>query len=78
MCLAIPAKILSTDKTTARASVSGVLRTIDIRLVPGAGAGDYVLVHAGFGIEKIDRKEAKKTLRALRELAASASRGRKE
>jgi hydrogenase expression/formation protein HypC len=68
MCLAIPAKILSIDKTTGLADISGVTRNIDLRLVAGVKTGDYVLVHAGFGIEKIDEKEARKTLKLLREI----------
>jgi hydrogenase expression/formation protein HypC len=68
MCLAIPAKILSIDEQAAEAEMSGVTRTIDVRLVPGCRAGDYVLVHAGFAIEKIDGKQAKKTLKLLKEI----------
>jgi hydrogenase expression/formation protein HypC len=67
MCLAIPAKIISINNLTAHASVSGVSRTIDIRLVPKTKTGDYVLVHAGFAIEKINVKEAKKTVKLLKQ-----------
>lgn len=69
MCLAVPAKIISIDKTTAEVDMSGVTRTIDIRLAGGVRIGDYVLVHAGFGIEKIDKKEAKKTLKLLKKVS---------
>jgi len=43
-------------------------RNINIQMLPGARVGDYVLVHAGFAIEKIDPKKAKETLRILREI----------
>ncbi|MGE5307803.1 MAG: HypC/HybG/HupF family hydrogenase formation chaperone [Deltaproteobacteria bacterium] len=69
MCLAVPGKILSIDKTIAEVELSGVVRKVDIRLVDGVKAGDYVLVHAGFGIEKIDEKEAKKTLKLLKQVS---------
>jgi hydrogenase expression/formation protein HypC len=69
MCLAIPVKIVSIHGTTARAAMAGVSRSIDIRLVPAVKRGDYVLVHAGFAIEKIDPKEAKKTLRTIKSIS---------
>jgi hydrogenase expression/formation protein HypC len=49
--------------------MAGVKRSVDVRLVPGVKAGDYILVHAGFGIEKIDKKEAAKTLKLLKDVS---------
>jgi len=66
MCLAVPAKIISITKTVAIADMSGVKRQVDVRLVDGVKPGDYVLVHAGFAIEIIDAKEAKKTMKLLK------------
>ena len=57
MCLSIPAKILETDGLSARADMGGNVVRLDLSLVPDARPGDYVLVHAGFAIEKYDSKE---------------------
>jgi hydrogenase expression/formation protein HypC len=63
MCLAIPAKIISIKNKTAQVDIAGVKRLADIRLLKGARIGDYILIHAGFGIEKISPKEARETLK---------------
>jgi len=68
MCLAIPAKILSIKHNIARVDMGGVERHADIRMLGGARTGDYILVHAGFGIEKVHPEEAKKTLEIIREM----------
>lgn len=69
MCLAVPGKIQSID-ASRRATVDmlGVTREASLRLVPEAQVGDYVLVHAGFGIQVIDPEEAHETLELLREM----------
>lgn len=69
MCLAIPAKIerFEDDSRLAVANVLGVKRTISCDLVPHAQVGDYVLVHAGFGIEVVDETFAQETLDLIRE-----------
>ncbi len=63
MCLAIPGKIMSINKKTNVALVDfdSIKRDVNISLVE-ARKGDYVIVHAGFAIQKIDQKEAKETL----------------
>lgn len=62
MCLAIPAKVVSVEKNTARVDFGeGVLREINVTLVD-ARVGDYVLVHAGFAIQVLDEKEAQETI----------------
>ncbi len=58
MCLAIPAKILKINKNIAETESLGVVKEIDVTLVPDAKIGDYVIVHAGFAIQIIDKKEA--------------------
>lgn len=63
MCLAIPAKVIRIKNNKAEIDVSGVRRQADIRLLKRVRIGDYILIHAGFGIEKIDPKEAKETLK---------------
>jgi hydrogenase expression/formation protein HypC len=63
MCLAIPAKIIEIKNKTAQVDIAGVRRQADIRLLENARIGDYILIHAGFGIVKINPKEAKETLK---------------
>lgn len=69
MCLAIPAKIISIKNKSAQVDIAGVKRQADIRLLKGVCIGDYILIHAGFGIEKIGRKEAKETLKIWKDIA---------
>lgn len=68
MCLSIPAKILEINNQTARVSVRGTEIEISLFLLDGIKPGDYVLVHAGFALEKIDFKKAQDTLRLLDEM----------
>ena len=70
MCLAVPSKIVSIDEPTRLATVSvmGVERTCSLRLTPEAQVGDYVLVHAGFAIQRVEEQDAQETLRLLEEM----------
>ena len=67
MCLAVPMKIVESDGAIATAEISGVRREVDLTLLPEAGVGDYVIVHAGFAISVLDEEEAQKTLALLAE-----------
>lgn len=69
MCLAVPYKVISIDDTKAIADVFGVRKEIDIRVIENVNVDDYVLVHAGFAIQKMSQKEAKITLKLLREVS---------
>lgn len=69
MCLAIPMMITEVNGTAATVQVSGVTRNVRLDLLPEAGVGDYVLVHAGLAIAKVDAREAEETLALLKELA---------
>jgi len=69
MCLAVPYKIISINGTKAIADVMGVKKEIDIRVLDDVKVNDYVLVHAGFAIQRLDQKEADITLNLLRELS---------
>ncbi|MFO7965370.1 MAG: HypC/HybG/HupF family hydrogenase formation chaperone [Desulfobacterales bacterium] len=62
MCLALPARVTFTRKSTADVEVNGVKRSVSIVLTPEIKNGDYVLVHAGFAIAAVDEQEALKTL----------------
>jgi len=68
MCLGIPVKIKKIEGNSAVASAGGVERTIGIELTPDVKVGEYVLLHAGFAIEKISVVDAKETLRLLDEM----------
>jgi len=69
VCLAVPAKILSIEGTKAGVDFGGVSREADITLVPDVEIGDYVLIHAGFAIQRLDENEAEESLALFRELA---------
>ena len=74
MCLAIPGEIKAVDGDTAKVDFGGVLRPVNISLVE-AGVGEFVIVHAGYAIEVLDREEAEKTLDLFRELLANEDAG---
>jgi len=68
MCLAIPMKVSKIEGNMGMVSLSGTRRKINIEFTDGIKVGDYVMVHAGFAIQRLDEKEAKKTLSILREM----------
>lgn len=68
MCLAVPMKILEIRGESAVAELEGVRREISIMMLPEVTPGEYVMVHAGFAIERLDEAEADKTLQILREM----------
>jgi hydrogenase expression/formation protein HypC len=70
MCLAIPSKITKIENNMAVIDVDGVRRECSLLLVEDAQVGDYVIVHAGFAISKIDEAAALETLALLKEAAA--------
>ena len=69
MCLAIPGKILEIETDVqpvmAKVSFGGIQKRICLEWLPEAGVGDYVLVHVGFAISKMDEGEALETLKLL-------------
>jgi hydrogenase expression/formation protein HypC len=68
MCLSIPVKIISIDGSMAEVSAGGTLFKAGIHMIENARIGDYVLLHAGFAIQKISEEEAEETLKLLREM----------
>lgn len=68
MCLAIPMKILKIEGDRAVVYSGGVRRSIGISFLKDPCVGDYVIVHAGFAIEKLDTKKAEETLKILEEI----------
>ena len=71
MCLAIPGKVLSKSGDSATIEFEGLKRKVNVMLVPDIKKGQYCLVHAGFAIEKIDKKYAMETQRYLEEMNAA-------
>lgn len=71
MCLGIPAKITKIEGSKAEGEIGGVKREVDLSIIEGVKIGDYVILHAGFAIEKLDEKEAEETLQLLREMSES-------
>lgn len=69
MCLGVPMKIISIDGTDAVAEIDGVRREASLMLLDEElTVGDYVIVHAGFAISKLDEAEALETLEIMREI----------
>lgn len=68
MCLGIPMKIVKIDKDEGLVESGGLKRKANLSFVKNPKVGDYVLIHAGFAIEKVKEKEAQKTLEALKTL----------
>ena len=68
MCLSIPARIVSIDGEFANVCFGGNSYMANIQLLDDLHAGDYVLLHAGFAIQKLDQQEAEVTLRLIDEM----------
>lgn len=67
MCLAVPGQVVSIDSNQADVDFGGVLRKVNVSLVD-AKVGEWVVVHAGFAIEKMDEEEARETLKLWSEM----------
>lgn len=69
MCLAVPGRILETSVSNGvragRVEFGGVVRQVCLELLPEAEAGDYVMVHVGFAISRVDGQEAERTRRIM-------------
>lgn len=77
MCLAIPGKVLEIEEMgpmrTARVQFGGIVRQVSLSFVPEAGIGDYVMVHVGFAISRVDAAEAERTYKMLEEMGSLES-----
>jgi hydrogenase expression/formation protein HypC len=70
MCLAIPARVIQiNEESLGLVELGGVVREASFMLLPDAQVGDYVLLHAGYALQKVDEMEAEETIRLLAELA---------
>jgi hydrogenase expression/formation protein HypC len=70
MCLAIPARIKSIQDQMATIDMEGTQLDVSLLLLEDAMVGDFVIVHAGFAIHKIDEHEAMESLKVLRQMAS--------
>ena len=74
VCLAIPGKIVEIQELgqmrAARVQFGGIVRQVSLDFVPEAGLGDYVMVHVGFAISRVDSSEAERTYKLLQEMGA--------
>ena len=74
MCLAIPGKVVTLNKTEdetnypGKVSFGGILREVNFCFLPNVTVGDYVLIHVGVALSKIDENEALETLKYLKEM----------
>lgn len=68
MCLGIPAKIITIEGKNAKVEIGGVIYMANIMLLEKAVIGDYIILHAGFAIEKVDPMEAEETIRLFKEI----------
>ncbi len=67
MCLGIPMKVIEKEGTTGVVELGGVKHPANLQLVDDVEVGDYVILHAGFAIQKLDEKEAQETISLLNE-----------
>jgi hydrogenase expression/formation protein HypC len=68
MCLAVPMKIVQINGEFGIAELGGLRHKVNLQLLPQIKVGDYIIVHAGFGIEKLDAERAEETLRIINEI----------
>ena len=68
MCLAVPMKVLKIDGDFGDAELGGIIKEVSLSLIDDIKVGDYVLVHAGYAIQKIDENDAIETISFLKKL----------
>ena len=72
MCLAVPGKIIEAEERDgdriAKVKFGGIAREVFLNFVPEAQVGDYVMVHVGFALSRVDAEEAARTYRVLEEM----------
>ncbi len=74
MCLAVPVKVLKIDGKTAEIELGGVKRQARLDMLDDVIVGDYVILHAGFAIQKLDEQDALETLEIWREIIETSER----
>ena len=68
MCLALPMKLITRDGSRATGEAGGIMREIRLDFLPEAEPGDYVMVHAGFAIQRMTEEEALENVKLLEEI----------
>ncbi len=68
MCLAVPSKVIEINNNVATVDVDGVKRDASLMLLDDVKIGDYVIVHAGFAISKVDEEAARQTIQDMRDM----------
>jgi hydrogenase expression/formation protein HypC len=68
MCLGIPGRIVESDGLMAKVDVGGTKKEASLMLLDDVAVGDYVIVHAGFAIQKVDEQEAEESLKVVDEI----------
>ena len=71
MCVAVPMKVVEVSELSIVAEIDGVRKEASAMMLDDVKVGDYVMIHAGFAIEKIDPAAAEQTLRLMREIIDS-------
>ena len=72
MCVAVPSKVIQVSGKTATVDLNGVILKADTTLLDEVKAGDYVIIHAGFAIQKLDEHSAEETIQLIREARLSS------
>jgi len=70
MCLGVPMQVVSIEGDTAVCEIDGVKREASLMMVEDVQVGDFVLIHAGFAMEKLDQADAEATLELFRQILA--------
>ena len=80
MCLAVPAKVLQIEDTgptrMARVDIGGVTQRVSLAYLPQVGPGEYVIVHVGFAIQRLDEDAALRSLETFAQMAGARERHR--
>jgi len=71
MCLAVPMRVVSTEGPHGTVELGGVEQDVNLTFTPDAAPGDYVIVHAGFALERLDEAEAQRTIALLNDLTTN-------
>jgi len=75
MCVAVPMKVIEVSEYSCVAEIDGVRKSASLMMLDGVRPGDYVMIHAGFALERIDPVAAEETLRLMREIVDNEERG---
>ena len=69
MCLAVPMRVVSVEGAKGTVELGGVEQPVNLTFTPEVSPGEYVIMHAGFALERLDEAEARRTIELLNELA---------